>query len=202
MLGGIVSFSKARTTLIRLVMPDAPSEWPTFGLTCCVQRLECLVRLYRRVPAYRPNVRSKLSKDICHCSCFSHISNLSTSAMAFKVRRLRHVANTSKVISPSDYYFLTFWIWNTHAQCFSIRVDCCRANDSPDWIIVSNCVVEEFYEYRVNSLAPGKTIRGCVEGFTRAGRGQDPLLRHINGHRWTDNQARPGHNGPRAFAII
>lgn len=31
--GGIVSFSNARTHLMTLVIPEAPSEWPTFGFT-------------------------------------------------------------------------------------------------------------------------------------------------------------------------
>lgn len=34
--GGIVLCSKASTALIRLVMPEAPSEWPTFGFTCYI----------------------------------------------------------------------------------------------------------------------------------------------------------------------
>lgn len=33
MFGGIVLFSNARTALIRLVRPLAPSEWPVFGFT-------------------------------------------------------------------------------------------------------------------------------------------------------------------------
>lgn len=32
--GGIVLFSRARTALMILVSPDAPSPWPTFGFTC------------------------------------------------------------------------------------------------------------------------------------------------------------------------
>lgn len=32
-LGGIILFSSARADLIMAVSPDAPSEWPTFGLT-------------------------------------------------------------------------------------------------------------------------------------------------------------------------
>ncbi|KAG5290256.1 hypothetical protein I7I48_09833 [Histoplasma ohiense] len=32
MLGGIVLFSSASTTLMSDEIPDAPSEWPTFGL--------------------------------------------------------------------------------------------------------------------------------------------------------------------------
>ncbi len=32
MLGGIVLFSNAKTAFIRPVSPDAPSEWPKFGL--------------------------------------------------------------------------------------------------------------------------------------------------------------------------
>lgn len=34
--GGITRFSRARIHLIMLVMPDAPSEWPTLGLTWLV----------------------------------------------------------------------------------------------------------------------------------------------------------------------
>jgi hypothetical protein len=33
MFGGIVLCSKAKTDLIKLVRPEAPSEWPKFGLT-------------------------------------------------------------------------------------------------------------------------------------------------------------------------
>lgn len=33
MFGGMVFFSKARTALMMLVIPEAPSEWPTLGLT-------------------------------------------------------------------------------------------------------------------------------------------------------------------------
>lgn len=32
--GGTMRCSSARMPLIRLVSPAAPSEWPTFGLTC------------------------------------------------------------------------------------------------------------------------------------------------------------------------
>ena len=32
-LGGIVLFSRASTALIKLEIPEAPSEWPTFGFT-------------------------------------------------------------------------------------------------------------------------------------------------------------------------
>ena len=31
--GGMRRFSKAKTALITEVIPDAPSEWPTFGFT-------------------------------------------------------------------------------------------------------------------------------------------------------------------------
>jgi hypothetical protein len=33
MFGGMVLFSSARTHLIRLVIPEDPSPWPTFGFT-------------------------------------------------------------------------------------------------------------------------------------------------------------------------
>jgi len=33
MFGGIILCSKAKTDLIKLVRPEAPSEWPKFGLT-------------------------------------------------------------------------------------------------------------------------------------------------------------------------
>ena len=39
MLGGIVWCSKARTALKRLEMPEAPSEWPTFGLSYVRQNI-------------------------------------------------------------------------------------------------------------------------------------------------------------------
>ena len=35
MFGGIILCSNARTVLMRLVIPEAPSEWPTFGFTYC-----------------------------------------------------------------------------------------------------------------------------------------------------------------------
>jgi hypothetical protein len=33
MLGGMVLCSSDKTDLMMLVMPEAPSEWPTFGFT-------------------------------------------------------------------------------------------------------------------------------------------------------------------------
>jgi hypothetical protein len=33
MFGGMVLCSRARTHLIKLLKPDDPSEWPTFGFT-------------------------------------------------------------------------------------------------------------------------------------------------------------------------
>lgn len=35
--GGITLFSRARTAFITLVTPEAPSEWPTLGLTLLSQ---------------------------------------------------------------------------------------------------------------------------------------------------------------------
>ena len=37
--GGMIPCSRASTDLMRLVSPDAPSEWPKFGLTCLDQSL-------------------------------------------------------------------------------------------------------------------------------------------------------------------
>ena len=45
MFGGMMPFSRARTALIRLVRPLAPSEWPTFGLTFPKQQMSIFMCL-------------------------------------------------------------------------------------------------------------------------------------------------------------
>jgi hypothetical protein len=64
--GGIVLFSKARTALIRLVIPEQPSECPTFGFTD---------------PMNTP------TEDVSDCSCLDRIACRSASAVA-----LQHVS--------------------------------------------------------------------------------------------------------------
>lgn len=49
MFGGIVSCSKASTALIKLVIPEAPSEWPTLGFTY-YELVVYITRLTRSVP--------------------------------------------------------------------------------------------------------------------------------------------------------
>lgn len=43
--GGIVERSSDRIALMRLVIPDAPSEWPKLGLTCFAQHFSLQVSM-------------------------------------------------------------------------------------------------------------------------------------------------------------
>lgn len=79
MLGGITLCSNARTVFIRLVVPEAPSEWPTFGFTCCI--LASSKKTRDTYDGYRSNKDPVTSEDICKGRCFQRITNRSTGPM-------------------------------------------------------------------------------------------------------------------------
>ena len=85
--GGIVLCSSAKTVLIRLVVPEAPSEWPTFGFTYSTLAFteDC-----REAPEkYRSDEDTLLSEHICNGCRFQRVTNSSTSAMTLHESRLR-----------------------------------------------------------------------------------------------------------------
>lgn len=78
MFGGIVLFSKANTALIKLVKPEAPSEWPTFGLTYISETREVnesVDRNWSRVSAHVRVVQKSLTflrrhhLSLMSCNC-------------------------------------------------------------------------------------------------------------------------------------
>lgn len=89
MLGGMVLFSRAKTALMMLVMPDAPSECPVFGLT--YERVRSERGMTR--DAYRSNVDAMLSKDIAHGSGLDGVTSWCTSPMTlFNVSKKHQMA--------------------------------------------------------------------------------------------------------------
>ena len=64
MFGGTVLCSRAKTVLIKLVVPEAPSEWPTFGFTYIMSALTKDPR--RILDEYRSNDNTLVSEHICN----------------------------------------------------------------------------------------------------------------------------------------
>ena len=79
MFGGMILCSNARTVFIRLVVPEAPSEWPTFGFTCCA--LASSKKMHYTYERYRSNKGSITFEDVCNSCYFQRITNRSAGPM-------------------------------------------------------------------------------------------------------------------------
>ena len=79
MFGGIILFSRANIAFIRLVIPEAPSEWPTFGFTRWGS-----VRSHDVISenAYRANKHTSFPEHVSYCCGLYGVPSRSTCSVA------------------------------------------------------------------------------------------------------------------------
>ena len=82
MFGGMVLFSKASTALIKLVIPEAPSAWPTFGLTYNLS--ECIDGQTESI--YRANVNPSPPKYIADSRSLNRVTGGSPRPMTLRIK--------------------------------------------------------------------------------------------------------------------